>query len=196
MISVKNAEISTRRNVIVIIVVLGCPFSRLPVFLASHLKAYFTGNRRNRIYPTPAKRTQRAVRPEDALTRATLSANRTQPTTSFPTPAESVTTPTVVSSKRVSVRIRQSTGKAVIPIATATNKMKYPLLTDSCTNSLYSGTASAAPRPKGRISPTALMVMAARALRLINRVSISRPTRKRKNTRPIFAVRVSRGMDC
>lgn len=55
--------------------------------------------------------------PAAALTRLTVSARSAQPTTSFPTPAARVTTPTSVSSSLSSVRIRQRTGKAVIDIA-------------------------------------------------------------------------------
>lgn len=56
--------------------------------------------------------------PAEALTRATVKARRTHPTTSFPTPAERTTIPTVVSRSLSSVMIRHRTGKAVMDMAT------------------------------------------------------------------------------
>lgn len=49
MTSVKNAEMNTMTSVMVIIVVVGVPFSRLPVRRHSHLYAILTGKRRKRV---------------------------------------------------------------------------------------------------------------------------------------------------
>ena len=97
MISVKKAEIRTMNKVMVIINELGVPRSRLPVRLASQQYHHRTGNRRKIVYPALASKTHKAVRPEDALTRATVSANKIHPITSFPIPAARVTKPTSVS---------------------------------------------------------------------------------------------------
>jgi hypothetical protein len=101
---------------------------------ASQSMAIFTGNRRKSVQPTQIIRIQSAVRPEPALTSATLRARSVHPTMkvrkhrrgkgvrfalmSFATPALSTTIPTVVSSSLSSVRMRQRTGKAVIEYAT------------------------------------------------------------------------------
>ena len=55
---------------------------------------------------------------------------------------------------------------------------------------------SAAPRPSGKISPATLMKAALLAFIFILLVSISRPTKNKKNTSPMFAVSVSNGMLC
>ena len=65
----------------VIIIADGVPASRLPLFFVSQRYAQRPGNSMNRTYPIPAKRTQSAVRPLEALMSATVSARRTQPTT-------------------------------------------------------------------------------------------------------------------
>ena len=127
---------------------------------------------------------------------------------SLPTPAESTTMPTVVSSSLSSVRIRHRTGNAVMEYATPVNSMKLVNFTEESINVLYSGTASPAPKPgddgyldrvkiltqivhvpKGIHIPANATVTERRALRLITAASISRPTRKRKRQRPIFATR-------
>jgi hypothetical protein len=102
-----------------IITGVGWPASMLPVRTASQWNAFLMGKMRTRVHPIAQRSMYKAVRPEafapaEALTRATVSARRTQPTTSFPTPAERTTTPTVVSRSLHSVRIRQRTGKAVL----------------------------------------------------------------------------------
>src|SRR6266550_9152292 len=108
------------KSVTVISIVVGAPRSKLPVRLASQTYPHLMGNVKKSVKPVQLNRTQRADKPEDALINATVSTRRIHPTTSLATPAESATTPTVVSSIFNSVKIRQSTGKAVIPTATAT----------------------------------------------------------------------------
>jgi hypothetical protein len=82
------------------------PFSELPVLLAIHTIALFTGMRMTSDQPMAVRRIYNAVRPEPALTRATVSASNVQPTMSLPTPALSTTIPIVVSSNFSSVRMR------------------------------------------------------------------------------------------
>lgn len=55
------------------------------------------------------------------------------------------------------------------------------------------GIATAAPNPNGRRIPAAEIAPAARALRFNTRTSVSRPTRNRKSTRAIVAVRLRYG---
>lgn len=207
MISVKNAEPKTVSMVTVMKNMVG-PLSRDPVDRASHNKAAFTGKRRKSVHPTQHRSMYNAVRPEPAFTNATLNAKRTQPTEneskksgkaialtnqdvliSFATPAESTTIPTVVSSSCNSVRMRHSTGKAVIENATPVNSMKWVNSMLESMNSLYRGTANPAPMPKGTIIPARATVTESRALRLMTVPSISRPTRKRKRHRPMLATR-------
>ena len=66
--------------------------------------------------------------PDPALTRATQSARRIQPTTSLATPADSTMIPTDVRRSFNSVRMRQRTGNAVIAIATPMKSMYTPNL--------------------------------------------------------------------
>jgi hypothetical protein len=73
------------------------PSSVEPVRTASQLKNPRTGNSRNMAHPTHVKKTHRAVKPDEAFTRAILNASKVQPTTSLAIPALSTTTPTVVS---------------------------------------------------------------------------------------------------
>lgn len=159
------------------------------------------------------RRIYTAVTPEPALTSATLSARSTHPTEqpnsitphvkkdqcdlliSFPTPAESTTMPTVVSNSLSSVRIRQSTGKAVIEKATPAKSMKYVNLMLSLMNCLYRGTESPAPMPKGSTIPARATVADSRAFFLITVLSISSPTRKRKRHKPMLAVRLRNGLE-
>ena len=109
MTSVKNAETNTIRSVMVIMNGVGTPVSSDPVLVASQKKAILTGYSMKSTQPMAVRRTQRALNPDEALTSATVSANKIQPTTSFPTPAARTTTPTVVSNNLSSVRIRQRT---------------------------------------------------------------------------------------
>lgn len=57
MISVKNADANTISNVRVIMLVEGCPLSRLPERRASHLYAHLTGKSKKSTYPTLARST-------------------------------------------------------------------------------------------------------------------------------------------
>ena len=90
------------------------PFWMLPVFFRYQWKTGLIAKTKNNIQPIHVSKTYRAVSPEPLLTRATQSARRIQPTTSFPTPAARTVTPTGVPRSLSSVRIRHSTGKAVI----------------------------------------------------------------------------------
>ena len=119
-----------------------------PVWIAAHKTTLFTTRSRNNVHPTQVKRIHKAVSPEPAFTRATLKARSTQPTISFPTPADKTTIPTVVSRSLSSVRIRHSTGNAVMENATPANSMKCVNSTVLSTNRLYSGTDRAVPKPK------------------------------------------------
>ena len=67
--------------VMVIISVDGVPASKLPVFTASQWYAHRTGNKMKMTKPSPARSTQSAVRPLEALISATDSASRIHPTT-------------------------------------------------------------------------------------------------------------------
>ena len=100
-----------------------------PVRRASQYRMRLTMKRRNNVQPTQVRRIQSAMRPEPALTRATLRARSVQPMMSFPTPAESTTIPTVVSSSLSSVKIRHRTGNAVMEYATPVKSMKLVNLT-------------------------------------------------------------------
>jgi hypothetical protein len=73
---VKNAEAKMTSKVTVIINGVGLPFSRDPVRLASQTKAQWTGNNINKTNAVPARRIQRALRPEAAFVRATARARR------------------------------------------------------------------------------------------------------------------------
>ena len=57
-----------------------------------------------------------AIRPVPALTSITLRANSVHPMMSFPTPADRIMIPTLVSSSLSSVKIQQSTGNTVTVI--------------------------------------------------------------------------------
>ena len=125
MISVKKADPNRSKIVTVIKKMVG-PFSMEPVFIANHLNAFLTGKSRTNVHPTQTIRIHKAVRPDPALTRATLNARRVQPTgaerkhftrntttggrlcedlpISFPTAAERTAMPTVVSSNLSSVK--------------------------------------------------------------------------------------------
>jgi hypothetical protein len=106
------------------------PFCVLPVNLANRSSAILTGHMRNAVNAMHVSRIHRAVSPEVALTRATASASRLQPTTSLHTPADRTTMPTVVSRSFSAVRMRQRTGKAVIENDTPVKSMKYVYLTE------------------------------------------------------------------
>jgi len=69
---------------------------------------------KNNTHPTQVNKTYSAVIPDPLFTNATHSASKIQPVTSFPTPAARTVTPTGVLRSFNSVRMRHSTGKAVI----------------------------------------------------------------------------------
>lgn len=121
--SVKNAQAQRTIMVTVMKNMVG-PFSVLPVNLAKRRRMILTGHKRNAVNAMHVRRIHRAVRPEVALTSATASASRLQPTTSLHTPAERTMTPTVVSKSCRAVRIRQRTGKAVMENDTPVKSMK------------------------------------------------------------------------
>lgn len=81
IMSVKKADTKIIPRVIVIIIAVGCPFSKLPERRAIHLKAQRTGSRRKITNPTAVSNTQSAVSPLPAFTSATVRARRIQPTT-------------------------------------------------------------------------------------------------------------------
>jgi hypothetical protein len=110
-----KAEMKTRVNMTSITNGVGpCSPSKLPVFLHNHLNPILIGHMTKIVHPTAQSRMYTAETPLSALTKAMVKARRIQPTTSLPTPAERTIWPTLVSRSLVSVRIRQSTGKAVI----------------------------------------------------------------------------------
>lgn len=168
------------------------------------------------MYPTQTSKTQSAVRPVPALTRATHRASRIQPTTSFPTPAESTITPTLVPSNLSSVKIRHRTGNAfpavskirrcvtrkrltVIAIAIPIKSKKVPKLISTVSGSswkvLYSPYAMAQPKPKGKIMPAADTLTATRQLLTRKRRLVSSPTRNRKSTNPRLATKFRLGIE-
>ena len=134
--------------------------------------------------------------PLPALTRATVKASNTHPTTSFPTPADRTMTPTVVWRSLSSVRIRARTGNAVIAKLTPIKRRKIPKEgADAPTEKvLYIPTAIPAPNPKGRIMLAMLTAEAIRAFLTMILRSTSSPTRKRKKTNPRFATSVRFGI--
>lgn len=216
MMSVKNADANTTKIVTVMKNIVG-PFWVEPVRFASQCMAFRTGKRRKSVQPTQMNKIHRAVRPDPALTSATLSASNIQPTMSFPTPAERTTIPTVVSRSFSSVRIRHKTGNAVMEYATPVKSMKSVNLTLELINVWYNGTDKAAPSPakilvsaksigeifgemkvcipKGKHIPARAMVTDVRALRLIIAVSISRPTRNKNKHSPMLAVSDRYGLE-
>src|SRR6266702_4716335 len=146
MTSVKNAEPNKIKIVTVIKNMVG-PFSMEPVVRANQNSTLRTRNNMKRVHPIQDNRIHNAVSPLPALTSATLRASNVHPMISLPTPADKTTIPTVVSSSLSSVRMRHSTGKAVIEYATPVKSIKC--VYDTCEESikcLYRGTASAAPR--------------------------------------------------
>ena len=124
-----KAEPNRIKMVTVIKNIVG-PFSIEPVRRASQCNANLTGRSKKSVQPTHVRRIHKAINPDPALTSATESARRVHPIISLPTPAERTTIPTVVSSNLSYVRIRQSTGKAVMEYATPVNNMKCVNCTD------------------------------------------------------------------
>lgn len=79
MTSVKKADPNTSKIVTVMKNIVG-PFSIDPVFRASHAIALLTPSSMKRAHPTQIINTQRAVRPDPALTNATERARSVHPT--------------------------------------------------------------------------------------------------------------------
>ena len=121
--SVKNADPKRMRIVKVMKNMVG-PFSIEPVLRATQRSILRTMNSMKRDHAMQTNKIHKAVSPLPAFTSATLSASNVHPMMSFPTPADKTTTPTVVSSSLSSVRMRHSTGKAVIEYATPVKSMK------------------------------------------------------------------------
>jgi hypothetical protein len=74
--SVINAETKTNRMVTVIMKAEGCPSSRDPVALAKRTKPHRIGNRIRMENAVAARRTQRAVKPEEAFASETARATQ------------------------------------------------------------------------------------------------------------------------
>jgi hypothetical protein len=90
MISVTKAETNTDMSMTIMTPGVGpCSFSKLPLLLHNHKKAFFPGQRTNTVHATAQSRMYTAVTPDEALTSAIVRASRIQPITSLPTPAES-----------------------------------------------------------------------------------------------------------
>lgn len=167
------------------------PFSMLPDLLRSMWNTGLTANTRNKTQATQTSRTHKAARPEPLLTRATQRARRIQPTTSFPTPAASVVTPTSVCRRFSSDKMRQSTGKAVmdkaVPMKRAYTPKAIGAVESTLWKALYRPQATPHPRPKGRIMPASPTLRATRQLDVNMRMSTSSAMRKRKRIRPKLA---------
>jgi len=127
MMPVNQAENSVSSKIKVTIPCVG-PFWILPVRLSSQSRHGLMANIKSRIHPIVQSTTYNAVIPDPLFTSATQRASSTHPTTSFPTPAASTVTPTGVPSKLSSVRIRHSTGNAVILNAVPINSIYTPKL--------------------------------------------------------------------
>ena len=138
--------------------------------------------------PQPDKRTQTAVRgdlsePDNAMARA----RRIQAATSFTAAADIAILPTSVVSSLSSARMRAKTGKAVIESATPMNMRNAEAFTPldmvpRRTND------DPIPNAKGTQIPVMAMPKAFFPVRRIDFRSNSRPTRKRKNNNPMFAM--------
>ena len=150
--SVTNADPKRTSTVTVMKNIVG-PLVIEPVHLASQCKNVLRGNRRNSVQTMQVNKIQSAINPDPARTRATESANKVHPTMSFPIPADNTTIPTVVSKSFSSVKIRQSTGNAVMENAIPVNNMKCVNLTDWSTKVLYNGAAKVAPNANGIAMP-------------------------------------------
>ena len=128
----KSAKNAHAQGIIIVTVMKNIvnPFSVLPENLANRSSAILAGHMRNAMNAIHVSRVHSAVRPEVALTRATASANRLQPTTSLHTPTDRTIMPTLVSNSCRALRIRQRMGKAVIENDTPVKSMKYVNLTE------------------------------------------------------------------
>ena len=187
MTSVKKADPNKITIVTVMKNIVG-PLSIERVLRATQKSTLRTMNSMNNDHPTQIIKIHSAVSPLPAFTSATLRASNVHPMMSLPTPADNTTIPTVVSSSLSSVRMRHSTGKAVIENATPVKSMKWVYDTsDASMKWRYKGIASAAPSPNGMATPAAATETESRTLRRMIAMSISSPTRKRKRQRPMSA---------
>lgn len=128
MTSVKNADPNKTRIVMVMKSIDG-PFSIERVLQATQKSTLRTMNSMKIAHPMQTNKIHNAVSPLPAFTSATLRASNVHPMMSLPTPADKTTIPTVVSSNLSSVRMRHSTGKAVIEYATPVKSMKCGYVT-------------------------------------------------------------------
>ena len=124
MTSVKNADPNKIRIVTVMKKIVG-PLSIERVLRANQESTLRTMNSMKIVHPMQTNNIHNAVSPLPVLTSATLRASKVHPMMSLPTPADKTTIPTVVSSSLSSVRMRHSTGKAVIEYATPVKSMKW-----------------------------------------------------------------------
>jgi hypothetical protein len=121
--SVKNADANTIRIVKVVKNIVG-PFSMEPVLRATQKSTLRTTYNMKSDHPMQSKNIHSAVSPLPAFTSATLRASKIHPIRSLQTPAANTTTPTDVSNRLSSVRMRHNKGKAVIEYATPVKSMK------------------------------------------------------------------------
>ena len=133
MTSVKNADPNKIRIVTVMKNIVG-PLSIDRVVRATQKSTLRTMNSMKNVHPMQINKIHNAASPLPAFTSATLRASSVHPMMSLPTPADKTTTPTVVSSSLSSVKIRHSTGKAVIEYATPVKSMKW--VYDTCDASM------------------------------------------------------------
>jgi hypothetical protein len=133
MTSVKNADPNKTRIVMVMNNIVG-PFSIERVLRAIQKSTLLTIRSIKIDHPMQTNKIHNAVSPLPAFTRATLRASNVHPMMSLPTPADKTTIPTVVSSSLSSVRMRHSTGNAVIEYATPVKSMKCGY--DTCDESI------------------------------------------------------------
>ena len=135
--------------------------------------------------PTPARSPPAAT--------AITTASSDQPSTSSTTAQAIASTPSGVRCMRRSLRIRASTGIAVIDIATPMNTTNATGDTDrpatvSCSG--YNRTATPAPRPNGSTIEAAAIIPAARSRPRMSDRSTSRPTMNMNSTSPSWATTV------
>lgn len=133
---VKNAEKRTSSKVNATTPCVG-PFCKLPVLLTHHMNGGLTANTKNRIHPMQHSNAQRAASPLLLLTKATQSANKIQPVTSFPMPAANTVTPTLLLNNLSSVKIRHRTGNAVMAKAVPMKRPYTPKLMGTVVPSLW-----------------------------------------------------------
>eukprot|EP00906_Rhabdomonas_costata_P030237 RCo042720 len=125
------------------------------------------------------------------LISATVSARRTQAVTSSTAAADIVICPTGVWINFRSVKIRASTGKAVMLIATPKNSTKVLYRDNPSPSWVYKAYEEAAPKPKGTAMPLIEIIAACFPVFRKEAGFSSIPTRNRKKMSPMFAKFVS-----